>query len=163
MKWLNWLEIFLWYSCNLKCSFCFQKDLRYEKPKFLWYESVIKIIDNWISNNKRSIIFSWWESTLDPNILKYIEYCKNNGFLDIRIHTNWLSFSDKTILNKFIKSGMTWVVLSIHWYWKIHDYLVWSDWAFEKVKNTLLNLSEIKKDNNEFVIDTNTVLNKYNY
>ena len=153
---LSGIEIFLWY-------FCFQKDLRFEEPKFISYENVIDIIDKWIIEGKKSIVFSGWESTLDPNLIKYIDYCSKNWFLDIRVHTNWLTFSDKEILNKYVSLWMTWVIVSIHWYWKIHDYLVWLDWAFDKVKKTLLNLTEVKKDNNKFVIDTNTVLNKFNY
>lgn len=121
------------------------------------------IIDNWITNGKKSVVFSWWEATLDPNILKYIDYCKNNWFIDIRVHTNWITFSDKTILDKYIKTWMTGIILSIHWYWKIHDFLVWKKWWFDMIKKTLLNLSEIKKDNNKFVIDTNTVLTRFNY
>lgn len=160
---LNWIEIFLWYSCNLRCIFCFQKDLRFKDSKFVPYEYVLEIINKWVIEWKKSIIFSGWESTLDPNLLKYIKYCSENGFVDIRVHTNWLTFSDKQLLEKYISFWMNWVIISIHWYWKIHDYLVWFDWAFEKVKKTLLNLMEIKQKDYKFVIDTNTVLNKYNY
>lgn len=159
----SWLEIFLWYSCNLKCSFCFQKDLRYKEPKFVSFDYVIGIIDLWVKEWKKSIVFSWWESTLDPNLLQYIVYCNKNWFTDIRVHTNWLTFSDKNVLEKYIHWWITWVILSIHWYWKMHDYLVDKQGAFEKVKTTLLHLTEIKKQNNKFVIDTNTVLNKFNY
>jgi len=160
---LKWIEIFLWYACNQNCIFCFQKNLRYKEPKFVSYEYVINIIDKWIADKKKSIIFSGWESTLDPNLIKYIKYCNENGFVDIRVHTNWLIFSDKEVLNTYIFLWMTGVIISIHWYWKIHDYLVWFDWAFDKVKATLFNLIEIKKNNNKFVIDINTVLNKFNY
>lgn len=160
---LNWIEIFLWYSCNLKCNFCFQKDLRLKDSKFVSYDYVIDVINKWSLEWKTSVIFSGWESTLDPNLIKYIEYCKKKWFFDIRVHTNWLKFSDKEKLNSYISSWMTGVIISIHWYWKIHDYLVWCDGSFDKITKTLLNLTEVKKHNSKFVIDTNTVLNKFNY
>ncbi len=75
MSKLSWIEIFLWYSCNLKCSFCFQKDLRFKDPKFISCDEVISIIDNWIKEGKKQVVFSWWESTLDPNLPKYVDYC----------------------------------------------------------------------------------------
>ena len=163
MNWLNWLEIFLWYPCNQKCLFCFQKDLRKEKNKFLDYDYVISLIDNWFLEWKRSIIFSWWESTMDINLINYISYCKKKWFLDIRVHSNWIYFSNKENLYKYYNSWMTGIIISIHWYWKIHDYLVKLDWAFDLLKKTFLNLSDLKKKDNNFVIDTNTVLTKYNY
>ncbi len=163
MRWLWWIEIFLWYNCNQKCIFCFQKDLRKEKTKFLDYNYVIKLIDNWMKKWKKSIIFSGWESTLDKNVLEYIKYSKNNGYSDIRVHTNWLNFSKKEVLKKFILNWMTWVVISVHWYWEIHDNLVGVKWAFKKIIKTFTNLYEIKKQNGNFVIDTNTVLTRHNY
>ena len=159
----NWIEIFLWYSCNLKCRFCFQKNLRQKEPNFLEYDKVINLIDKWKKEKKTFIIFSWWEVTLDKNILEYIKYAKKVGFKDIRVHTNWISFSDREVLNKYIDAWMTATIISIHWYSKIHDYLVSIPWAFEKLKKTFLNLAEIKNKNKKFVIDTNTVLTKLNY
>jgi MoaA/NifB/PqqE/SkfB family radical SAM enzyme len=163
MENLKWVEIFLWYTCNLKCKFCFQKDLRYKKSNFLEKEKVISIIDKSFSEWKKSIIFSWWEVTLDKNILEYISYSKNKWFKDIRVHTNWILFSDINILRKYVEKGMNAIIISIHWYGKVHDYLVSSNWAFNKVKKTFLNLLELKKEKFNITIDTNTVLNKFNY
>lgn len=163
MSWLNWIEIFLWYPCNQKCSFCFQKDLRYKESKFLDYEEVISIIDKWFLDWKNSIIFSWWESTMDKNLLNYILYCKKKWFSDIRVHTNGLIFSNNDILLEYYKSWINWIIISIHGYWKIHDYLVWLNWAFDKLKISLSNISNLIKNDNKFVLDTNTVLTKYNY
>lgn len=163
MSWLAWLEIFLWYPCNQKCTFCFQKDLRFDENKFLDYSEVIWIIDKWFSKGKRTIIFSWWEATMDKNLLTYIKYCNEKGFIDIRVHTNGLHFSKYENLLEYYNSGMNGVILSIHWYWKVHDLLVWVNWAFDKIKLTLLNLTKLKKEDRGFVFDTNTVLTKLNF
>ena len=163
MQWLWGLEIFLWYACEQKCNFCFQKDLRYKEPKFLDKSYVDWLILKWSQEWKKSIIFSWWEATLDKNLLWYVVYAKSLWFNDIRIHTNWLTFSNKAFLDSFVREGVTAVIISIHWYKNIHDILVKKEWAFQKVQQTLLNLREIKKHNPSFVIDTNTVITKLNY
>lgn len=154
----KWVEIFLWYSCHLKCSFCFQKNLREQQPLFLNKEVVEDIIIKWAEKGGDFLVFSWWEATLDKNLLSYIELGKKNFYSDIRVHTNWLMFSSKNILDQYIQAGMTGVVISIHWYGMVHDKLVGLTGAFDKVRKTLLNLYEIKKENPKFVIDTNTAL-----
>ena len=158
----KWIEIFLLYACSLKCSFCFQKDLRYEFKKNLEFEEVEDMIKKGFLDGKRFIVFSGWESTLDRNLKKYIALCKETGYEDIRIHTNGLSFSNMDLLKEYVHLWTTGVVISIHGYWAIHDKLVKLDGAFEKVKKTLVNLYEIKKENTNFTIDTNSVLTRYN-
>ena len=161
----KWVEIFLWYSCHLKCSFCFQKDLRKKEPSFISKEIVEKIIIDWSNDNSTFLVFSWWEATLDKNLIYYIALAKEKGYIDIRVHTNGLTFASENILKQYIEAGMTGVVISIHWYGAIHDALVWLDGAFNKVKKTLINLYQIKKEYPDFVIDTNTAiapLNKNN-
>lgn len=160
---LNGLEIFLWYPCNQKCIFCFQKDLRLKDSSFLKHSDVISIINNWFDNWKRSIVFSWWESTLDINLFEYIKYCKNKWFENIKVHSNWLFFSNIEKLKNYYNAWMNGVIISIHWYGIVHDKIVLLDWAFELIKKTFLNLTEIKKVDNTFIIDTNTVLTKLNY
>lgn len=160
---MNWVEIFLGYSCNLKCSFCFQKDLRYKNPKFIEEIKVKQIIFEWYNSWKQNLIFSWGDPMLDPKLLVYVEYAKNLGYNDIRIHTNWLILSNKTIFEKYVKSWVSWFIISIHWYDKLHDILVKNDWAFKKVTKTLLNFVELKKKYPYLVLDTNTVLTKHNY
>ena len=158
------LEIFLWYACNLKCKFCFQKDLRFESPKNLDTNQVMTLLRGGYENGKKFVVFSWGEPTLDANLINYVNYAQELWYEDIRIHTNGLSFADIKILQKYVKAGMTGVVISIHGYGDIHDILVKSPGAFEKVKQTLCNLVELNKNRtSQIVVDTNTVLNKYNY
>ncbi len=160
---LRWLEIFVWFNCNQKCLFCFQKDLRNKDSNFIDYNYVLKLLYKWKKEWKKSVIFSWWEPTLDKNLIKYIKYSQKIWYTDIRIHSNWLKFSSERILHKYISWWVNGIIISIHWYWEIHDRLIWITWAFQKLKKTFINLSKIKKENKNFVIDTNTVLTKYNY
>jgi len=160
---IKWIEIFLWYRCNLNCVFCFQKNLRKTEKNNIDYLKVKKIIDDWSENWKKSIIFSWWEPLLDKNIFDYISFAKQKGYTDIRIHSNWLILSKKEIFEQYILSWVNAFIVSIHWYWEVHDISVRSKWAFDKIKITLINFLELKKKYNYLVLDTNTVLTKYNY
>lgn len=163
IKNLKGLEIFLWYNCNLNCKFCFQKNLRIKNNKNLSYDEVIEIIDSWYKKWKKNIFFSWWDPLLDLNLQKYIIYSKEIWYNNIRIHTNWIILSSLSIFEKYIKAWANWFIISIHWYWPIHDLLVNSTWSFEKVKKALLNFVELKKKYPYIIIDTNTVLTRYNY
>ena len=157
----KWVEIFLWYTCHLKCKFCFQKDLRETSPDFIERKEVEKIIYTGIKTSD-FIVFSWGEALLDKNLLSYIRLCKTVWYKDIRVHTNGLSFASDNLLRKFVDAWMNGVVVSIHGYARVHDILVSLDGAFKKVTRTLINLGKVKKQYPHFVIDTNTVVSPYN-
>ena len=82
----KWIEIFLGYSCHLKCSFCFQKDLRQQYPKFLEKTKVEKMIGDWYAQGKTFIVFSGGEATLDTNLYWYVSLSRELWYKDIRIH-----------------------------------------------------------------------------
>lgn len=160
---MNWLEIFLGYACNLKCNFCFQKDLRFKKRGFLPYEEVASLIKSWAKDGKKSLIFSWWEATLDPNLKKYISLWKSLWYEDIRVHTNAQNLSNKELFNEYIELWVNAFIFSIHGFWPLHDKLVSKPWAFNEVKKALLNFYELKKNFPYLVLDTNTVVTLDNY
>lgn len=159
---MQWVEIFLWYACNLKCIFCFQKDLRYKYPKFLDKQKVFDIILDWSINKKTSLIFSWGDPLLDPNIQNYIKFAVENWYKDIRIHTNALKLSNIDYFENLVKIWVTWFIFSIHWYWEIHDILVKKTNSFKEVKSALINFLHLKQKYKYLVLDTNTVITKYN-
>lgn len=154
------IEIFFNYNCNYNCNFCFE----FDSEKSLWYskEEIISHIEKWFKSWARHIIFSWWEPTLEKNLFFYIKYSKNLWYKRIWIHTNWFKLSDNKYLNQLYDNGLTWVVLSIHWLYKINDLITWIPWSFEKMNKALINLSKLKKKINDFNIDTNTVICRQN-
>lgn len=161
---MHWLEIFLWYTCNLKCSFCFQKDLRFKHRGFLPYEEVSSLIEQGAKDWKKSLIFSWWEATLDPNLKKYVTLWKTLWYEDIRIHSNAQNFASKELFREYIELWVSWFIFSIHGFWELHDRMVW--WrpgSFQNVKKAMLNFYELKKEFKHVVLDTNTVVTKENY
>lgn len=159
----EWLEIFLWYKCNIKCNFCYQKDLRKKNIKNIEKEEVLGLLQNWVKNWKKFIIFSWWEPTLDINLLYYISFARELWYEHIRIHTNWWWFRNYDYLEKLYENWLTWVTLSIHWYWKIQDLISWFQWNFDFLLKALINFEKLKRKDKKFIFDTNTVICKQNY
>lgn len=159
----EWLEIFLWYRCNIKCNFCYQKDLRKEFIRNIEKEEVLKLLENWIKDWKRFIIFSWWEPTLDLNLSYYISFARGLWYEHIRVHTNWWWFSKYEYLEDLYKKWLTWVTISVHWYWKVQDLISWVKWNFDFLLKALINFEKLKRKDKRFVFDTNTVICKQNY
>lgn len=159
----EWLEIFLGYSCNIKCNFCYQKDLRKKFSKNIEKSEVVKLLEEWIKNWKKFVIFSGWEPTLDKNLGKYVEFAKKLWYENIRIHTNWWWFRNFEYLENLYEKGLNWVTLSIHWYGKIQDVIGWVKWNFDVLLKSLINFEKLKRKDKNFVIDTNTVICRQNY
>jgi len=163
IKDLEWLEIFLGYACNVRCNFCYQKDLRLEHPKNFSKTHVESLIDQGFKAGKRFIIFSWWEATLDKNLPDYILYAKNLGFEHIRVHTNGFRFQKYDYLLDLANKGLTWVTISVHWIKKIHDLVSKVPWSFDVILKALVNFQKYKLIDSNFTIDTNSVVCKQNY
>lgn len=160
---VEWLEISLLYKCNVKCEFCFEWDLRYKYKDKILPEKVYDLLKEWYLNDKRFVIFTWGEPTLDNNLLKYIEYAKMIWFTLIRVHTNWFKFKDYNYLLSLYKAWLWGITISIHWYDRVHDLISGVSWSFQIILIALINFEKIKKLDSTFIIDTNTVICKKNY
>lgn len=163
IKDLDWLEIFLWYKCNVSCSFCYQKDLRYNYKNNISYSDVIRLLDDWFILWKRFVIFSWWEPTLDSNLPNYIEYSKKKWYTHIRVHTNWFMFKSMDYLKNLYDKWLNWVTISVHWYKQFHDNITNVNWSFDIIVKALINFEKLKKIDNSFIFDINTVICTSNY
>lgn len=159
----EWLEIFLWYRCNIKCDFCYQNDLRREFRNNIWKDYVFKLLKEWRNNKKEFVIFSGWEPTLDKNLPDYIKFSKELWYNNIRVHTNGWWFRNIDYLEDLYRKWLTWVTISIHWYWKVQDLISWIDWNFDYILRALINFEKLKIKDKSFIIDTNTVICRLNY
>lgn len=162
-EWLSALEVFLWYWCNIKCVFCYQKNLRSIQPHYLNSSIVKDLIHSHRKRWKISIVFSWWEPLLDKNLLEYIQYASKEGYSDIRVHSNGTLLTSIEKFESYVQAGVTGFIFSIHWYWDIHDALTRSKWSFAKISRSIANFTKLKQKYPYLVLDTNTVLTKYNY
>ncbi len=163
IKNLEGLEIFLWYSCNVNCSFCFQEESRKENKDYIPDNSIYQLLDAWIENGRKFVIFSGWEPTLHPNLIQYIEYAKELGYTHIRIHTNGLRFRSYQYLEDLYKLGLTGVTISVHGFEGVHDAITKSRGSFDTIKKALINFQKLKQQDPTFIFDTNTVICRQNY
>ncbi|MDD3302428.1 MAG: radical SAM protein [Candidatus Gracilibacteria bacterium] len=163
IKDLDGLEIFLGYKCSIRCYFCYQKDLRTKYIENLSIDEVINLLDCGYKEGKRFVIFSGGEPTLDSNLGLYIEYSKHLGFEHIRVHTNGYGLKDFKYLRDLYNRGLTGVTISVHGYDEVYERVSQVKGSFNTIKKALKNLEILKKIDNSFVFDTNTVVSKQNY
>lgn len=163
IKNLEWLEVFLSYKCNVKCVFCYQKDLWSLYPKYFKKEQIEKILLGWYKDWKRYVIFSWWEPTLDSNLSYYISFAKKIGYIYIRVHTNGFWFRNYFYLEDLYNRGLSWVTISIHWYMDVHNNVTGVPNSFSIINKALSNFTKIQKKYKNFILDTNTVIYQWNY
>jgi len=161
IKNLNGLDIVLWYSCNVNCNFCFQKDLRLTKPN-LTKDTVIDIINKSYTSWNRYVIFSGWEPTLDSNLWYYIRYAKKIGYYVVRVHTNGNKFKNFDYLYSLYSDWLDGITISIHWYWWIHDCITKRKWSFDIINKSLKNFEKLHNLDKNFIYDINTVISKDN-
>lgn len=162
IKDVKWIEIFLGYACNLKCWFCYQWDLRYTYNKNINFWDVIELLTDGFHNWKKFVIFSWWEPTLDKNLPKYISIAKKIWYEHIKVHTNWYKFAENNYLIDLFERWLNSVTLSIHWYNEVQDEISLYKWNFRFLFKALINFYRLKEKNN-FIVDTNTVIDIKNH
>ncbi|WP_440915367.1 radical SAM/SPASM domain-containing protein [Candidatus Pelagibacter sp.] len=103
-------------SCNLKCPMC---PISVESPKGkgknTWFDFDFfkKLIDYSVKKGTRAIKLNYINEPLIRNdIVKFIEYAKASGILDIYLSTNGILLK-KDLAKKLIQSGLTRIQISI--------------------------------------------------
>ena len=103
-------------SCNLKCPMCpISAESPKGKGKSTWFDFELykKIIDYSYKQGTRAIKLNYVnEPLIRSDIIKFIEYAKNVGILDIYLSTNGMLLTQK-ISNELIESGLTRLQISI--------------------------------------------------
>ncbi len=160
---IKWLEISLLYQCNVKCEFCHLWNLKSEHRQSLTKIQVIDFLENWYKTWKRSVVFTWWEPTLDNNLAFYIDYSKKLWYKYIRVHSNGYWFRDFSYLEDLYDKWLTGVTISIHGYWLIHDSITKVKWSFDHIFRSLVNFEKIILKDKSFSVDTNSIICRKNY
>ena len=103
-------------SCNLKCPMCpISAESPKGKGKNTWFdfEFFKEIIDYSVKKGTRAIKLNYINEPLIRNdLIKFIEYAKLKGILDIYFSTNGILLKKK-LSKKLIKSGLTRIQISI--------------------------------------------------
>lgn len=151
-------DIKVWFSCNNHCIFCVQWDKRYKfKPRTI--EEIKDIILFEYKGGAKSVVFTWWEPTVHPNLIDAVIYAKEVWYLQIQIQSNWTNFDKIDYVKDLISAWVTEFSPSIHWFNKeTHDKQVMTPWAWDKVVRGLINLKKLDQ-----LVIINSVITKDNY
>jgi radical SAM protein with 4Fe4S-binding SPASM domain len=103
-------------SCNLKCPMCpISAESPKGKGKSTWFDFELykEIIDYAVLKGTRAIKLNYINEPLIRNdLIKFIDYAKEKGVVDIYFSTNGILLKEK-ISEELIKSGLTRIQISI--------------------------------------------------
>jgi radical SAM protein with 4Fe4S-binding SPASM domain len=110
------LDIELNASCNLRCPMCpISAESTKGKGPSTWfsYDFYKKLIDYAVANGTRAVKLNYVnEPLIRKDLVKFIEYAKSAGILDVYLSTNGV-LMNKDICAGLIKSGLTRIQVSI--------------------------------------------------
>lgn len=161
MKKINYPEYFIFElssNCNFWCKMCYNSRKSWMENiwKQLNFDSQIKVLDI-IWKFWKTIVFTWWEPTLNKNIYELINHAKSL-WLNIILITNW-STLDKWKISLLQNKWVSKIQLSFHSRdEKIFDEITWTKNYYSIIKWNIINSLKIFWSDNVFI---NIVPNKY--
>ena len=139
------------YSCNFSCEMCtWSAENTAGRGKKTWFsfEAYQEIIDEGIKNGLKAIRLNYInEPLIRKDIIKFIEYAKKVGILDIYLSTNGSLLTEK-IIRELIKSGLTRLQVSIDATTKETFDKIRQGGNFDDVIKNTLNFIKIRNDLN---------------
>ena len=139
-------------SCNLKCPMCpISAESPKGKGKSTWFDFELykKIIDYSYKEGTRAIKLNYVnEPLIRKDIIKFIEYAKSVGILDIYLSTNGMLLTEK-ISDELIDSGLTRLQISIDAISEETYQKVRPGGKLKTVITNLQNFLELKKKKNK--------------
>lgn len=147
------------FACNNNCLICSLSTIK----KTHINRTTEEIFDEIAKGKKEGfnrIEFTGGEVSIRNDIFRLIGYAKQRGFKEIGISTNGRIFCNKSILERFIASGLNRLSISLHGPTpKIHDAITRTPGSFEQ---TVAGIKNIKACSFLF-IEVNSVILKTNF
>ena len=135
-------------SCNLRCPMCpISAESPKGKGKSTWFDFELykQIIDYSYKEGTRAIKLNYInEPLIRKDIIKFIEYARSAGILDIYLSTNGILLN-KEISNELIDAGLTRLQISIDAFTEETYQKVRPGGELKTVITNLKNFLEIKK------------------
>ena len=144
------------YYCNYSCNFCHAEEKKNIKqiPLPSIFFKVLLLKKKWVE----TILLSWWESSLEKHFFTVVAFILKQ-WLSFWIVTNGSTIVSESFLNKLDSLWIQNIYLSLHWYWDIHNKIVWDDKSFDKINTILSHMN--KRRHIKFFL--NYVVTKENY
>jgi len=163
------------YKCNWKCKFCnvlktnnfWENDVT---DKEVVYQ-ILNLIKKYSFEERKSLIlsFSWWEPTLNKNLIKYIRLAKVIWVWVVEIQTNWtMLFKNKNYILDLIDAWLNEIFLAQHSndtiinnnIWSFYDLNLFKDWVKFILDNNINNKVSIYLN---IVVTSINIFWLYNY
>jgi MoaA/NifB/PqqE/SkfB family radical SAM enzyme len=144
--------------CNFWCKMCYNSWKSWMKNpwKQLNFREQIKVLDIiwWLW---KTVVFTWWEPTLNANIYELVEYAKKL-WLKVILITNW-STIDFWKISLLKEKWVTTIQLSFHsWNEKAFNDITWTENFYNLIKTNIIDSLQIFWSDNVFI---NIVPNKF--
>lgn len=140
------LTLLLTYSCNLKCPFCGQNDIRrnknYNKSMQLTLEQVEKILDDAVAAGIRNVNLWGGEPLLHPDIFNIIKAIKKR-YMRCFMVTNGVLL--EKYAQEIVDSKLDFLQLSIDAPGDQHDLVRNHPGLFKKIEAGVKKINEIKR------------------
>ncbi len=138
------------YKCNWKCKFCNVIKTNNFWEYDVWNKEIVyqilKLVKKYTADQRDNLIlsFSWWEPTLNKNLLNYIKIAKNIWIGIVEIQTNWVKlFKNKKYIDELIWAWLDEIFLAQHSYNNEINKKLWSiyniEWFIDWIKYILDN------------------------
>ena len=88
-------------ECNQHCLFCAAED----RKESLSYEHNLAVIDSQLAQGMPRIILSGGETTLSPDLFRFIRHIRSKG-ADVEVQTNGLTSSNPKVAKALVLSGV---------------------------------------------------------
>lgn len=157
---MKMLNLFLNYSCNAKCGFCFNPANPSEaEEQGLSTEKAAWALVAGFRSGHRSVSFIGGEVTVRGDFIKLVAAARRTGYEDIRLVSNGLRLAEPGYVDSLLAAGVTGVDISLHSHRAVmHDKLLGFPGAFEKAAAALSRLK-----NHPIRLGVNIVINRLNY
>jgi molybdenum cofactor biosynthesis enzyme MoaA len=148
-------RLFTGYACNIRCKFCFYKDMKHTDIRHL--------INRQLEEGQKFGIKDWDISGGEPSILPYwfdiLKQMKDMGFRNLACITNGYKFSNPEFIEKSRIYGLNELLFSLHGSTEeIHDGMTGVRGSYAKIKTALSNARYLG-----YKIRINVVVTKDNY
>lgn len=146
------------YRCNWKCKFCnVRKVNNFWEHDISDKEVIYKILSlakKYTKDQLSTLIlsFSWWEPTLNKNLVKYIKLAKTIWVWSIELQTNWTTlFKKKEYIHSLIDAWLDKIFLAQHsdnedinkalgCFYNIEDFKEWTQYFLENKLSKKISL-----------------------
>lgn len=110
-------EIVLTQACNLRCSFCFEKEWGYRPENTMQYEDLKRVVDFCNDAEIKYLFLTGGEPLLYPHLLDILKYIQTKEYeMKPTIATSGIRLSDGKLAEQLVESGLTYIDISMKGY-----------------------------------------------